>query len=584
MSPPIGRDELRRRAEETLTRQQVVGRGAREGDLERLCHELDVHGVELELQNEELRRSHVELEAARDRYFQLYEQAPVGYLTLDAAGTIVEANLRAAALLGTEAGRLVGSALGRWVSSDQAVVLARHLRDVFATTDRRACELVLLGPGGARRHALVESVAVGAAPGRADRCRTVLVDVTSLREAEHARREAEELLQRREDELWHLQRLETVGQLAPRLAHEYQNLLMAIGGTLREAAEEAERCPAAPCPTRPSLERMRSEVGRGTELAAQVLAFSRKQEHARFPLRVDEQVAGLERTLRSLLRDGAVEVVVTRGAPQAWVLAGRGWIEQVLLNLALNARDAMPRGGRLEVATRPAPLSGQGDDGVALLVKDTGLGMSPEVQARAFEPFFTTKAEREGTGLGLSTVRDLVGRMGGRVTLRSAPGEGSAFEVLLPCTQPTRISSERFTPVAFPPPSQPPAPDRRWTVLVVEDDRLVLRTVEHYLRRAGHEPLLALDPGEALELLAAQQGPVDLLLTDVLLSQGSGQDLARAVRARHPSLAVLYMSALPREELVAQGRIAPDSAAIEKPFTEQQLARSMSEVLQGRRG
>ncbi len=571
---------LRDRAERSLS-SVAASPGSEQG---RLRHELDGHGVELELQSEELRRTQAELQAARDRYFLLYDGAPVGYLTLDPSGAILEANARAAALIDVEPSVLVGSPLGTHVLAE-GPVLATHLREVFAAASTRVCELAVKTRAGQRRSLRAESLAVVGGEGPAH-CRMVLVDVTAIVEADTKRRQLEETLRRREEELVHLQRLETLGTLTARMAHEYRNLFGAMKWSVTGAAQEAHACASGDCRTKPHLERLKGELERANALATQMLALGRKQKPQQVAVEVDAAIAETESVLKSLLGGGGIDVVVTRDAAGAWFLGGTGWLEQIVLNLAMNGRDAMPAGGRLAIASRKLPArSPEARPEVVIEVADSGAGMFPETLAKVFEPYFTTKKGKAGTGLGLSTVRDLITRVDGKISVASQPGRGTTFTVTLPCCP--------APPPKAPPPTTPntrstqtPAPGevkRQRTVLVVEDEPLLLRTFEHYLRAAGHRLLLAGSAQEALDLLERHKGPVDLLLTDVNLPESDGRSLSRSVRARHPSVEVLFMSAMPREHLLEEGKVDATSETIEKPFSAEDLSARIRELFDKRR-
>lgn len=555
--------ELRRKAEALLAGGPAKAFPA-EVDVEqmrRLLHELEVNQAELEMQNDELLRAQVELQAARDRWFELYDLAPVGYLTLDEVGVVLGANLQGARLLGAERARVIGRSLPGLVAGEDRPAIDRHLREVFTGEERRSCEVRLLRPDGTRRHVRIDSTA--AREGASLRCRTILVDVSE-------QRAAEDLLRWRERELLHLQRLESLGRLAAHLAHEYRNLLQGLQGGVERARDGALACSAAhgtACPAQEPLGELEGAAERGSRLVEQVLALARREGGERQPVRLDQVVKELERLIEGML-GRRVGIQLELGAPEAWVLAGPGWLEHVLLNLAGNARDAMPFGGRLHVRTRWEGQSAPRR--VVLSVKDTGTGMSQEVLARAFEPFFTTKPG--GTGLGLSTIRDLVVRMEGRVMLESTPGEGTTVRLALPACSPPGEGD-----------AAPPVRTRRARILVAEDERLILLAVEHYLAGTGHEPLLAADAPEALELARLTRAPIDLLLADLSLP-GGGPELARAVRELHPGVRVLYMSGFSRAQLLEQGAIDPAAESIQKPFSAHQLTTRIDEVLQSSPG
>jgi CheY-like chemotaxis protein len=263
------------------------------------------------------------------------------------------------------------------------------------------------------------------------------------------------------------------------------------------------------------------------------------------------------------------------------VKADRGQIEQVVMNLVVNARDAMPEGGRLTVATRNIELRYSDADQlpgadpgeyVELTVTDTGTGMDAQTLAHIFEPFFTTKEEGKGTGLGLATVAGIIQQSGGHVAALSELGKGSSFRILLPRTaEPVLIAGTKFRP-------SPPTATRN-TVLLAEDDGALRELISEMLTRSGYRVLAAATPAEARRIVREFSGPIDLLLTDVVLPGMKGPDLAEAVSRRWPEMRVLYMSGYPELDPKARGHLPADAPLLHKPFTTEALLRAVSEAL-----
>jgi len=294
-------------------------------------------------------------------------------------------------------------------------------------------------------------------------------------------------------------------------------------------------------------------------------------------------VAEIDGMLRRLL--GVDVTLETEFDPGLWhVLADPSQIEQVVMNLAVNARDAMPRGGRLRITTanRRVPADGeQPSDGVrpgayvTVTVADTGVGMDPDTQARIFEPFFTTKEPGKGTGLGLSTVYGIVRQSGGQVTVESVPGQGSTFTVFLP----------RYE---GPGDALPARPDRRALpggreiLLLVEDEAAVRSSARRLLERYGYTVLEARHGADALRIVEeGASGPVDLVLTDLVMPEMGGRELVERLRTRRPSLKVLYMSGYTEKAITDDGIMPPHTGFVEKPFTVEQLLRRLRELLDG---
>jgi len=399
-----------------------------------------------------------------------------------------------------------------------------------------------------------------------------------------------------EREVHHSRRMEAVGRLASGIAHDFNNILMGIIGCCHLAEGQLGK-------REPALEYV-AEIGnaaeRGVGLVRQLLAFGRQRAKPPEPLHLDPLLRSVRDMLERLLGED-IRLVTTLEA-RGTVLADATQIEQVVVNLAVNAREAMPGGGTLEIATQDVELDA-GDAAahpdlspgryVLLRVADTGVGMSSDVVERAFEPFFTTKGI-DGSGLGLSTVYALVRQLDGHVEVDSRLGVGTTFSVLLPHHGDVPADSvlrfvptdhEELAPVTpgAEPPAAPAEPERA-VVLVVEDDSLVRMTVRFYLEDAGYEVIDAGEPSEALALPDAQLDRVSIVLTDMVMPGMSGRDMMRKLEQRRPSLAAIYMSAYPGDMLVHEGRLEAGLPTLQKPFTEESLARSISEVLTGHAG
>ena len=391
-------------------------------------------------------------------------------------------------------------------------------------------------------------------------------------EAEHALLEAQ---------LRQAQKMESVGRLAGGVAHDFNNHLTVINGYCDMLAAGF---PAGD-PVRESLDEIRAAGERAAALTAQLLAFSRKQIAEPRPLSLNEVVADAGRMLRRLIGED-IEIVTHLAAEPAVVIADLGQVNQVLMNLAVNARDAMPEGGKLVIETEVAeigglcaPLHPDARPGrfVILSVSDTGAGMAPEVMQRIFEPFFTTKKTGAGTGLGLATVYGIVHQSGGWVTAYSEPGRGACFRVYLP---------DAACPAA-PAPALAEADRARdghgsETVLLVEDQPEVLRLTREILRERGYRLLEAANGADALSVAAGHAGPIDALVTDVVMPGMNGPELATRLLQQFPLVKVLFTSGYPAGALGTQGVLNPGMAYLPKPFTAAQLALKLRQVIEAR--
>ncbi|MGH7529535.1 MAG: response regulator [Gemmatimonadales bacterium] len=380
---------------------------------------------------------------------------------------------------------------------------------------------------------------------------------------------------RLEEQLLQAQKMEAVGQLAGGVAHDFNNILTAIVGYADLLAVDlpGDRY-------QEDLDEIRKAARRAAALTRQLLAFSRKQVLEPRVIDVNSLVQNIDKMLRSLIVEN-IELRLGLAPNLAPVRADPTQLEQVIMNLAINARDAMPDGGTLTIETDNVTLdedyaahhvSVVPGEYVMLAVSDTGCGMNEETRARIFEPFFTTKPAGRGTGLGLSTVYGIVKQSGGNIWLYSEPGKGTTFKVYLPTT-----------PEAVERPERPSAGAARTggaeTVLIVEDDEPLRRLAHRAIAAAGYTVLQADRGAMALDIARRHKGRIDLLLTDVIMPDTNGRKLADALRAERPGLKVLFMSGYPDGAIVHHGMLEPGVAYLPKPFTTEGVARKIREVL-----
>jgi len=376
-----------------------------------------------------------------------------------------------------------------------------------------------------------------------------------------------------------VQKMEAVGRLAGGVAHDFNNLLTAILGY---ADLLLDGLPTL-SPLRPDLEEIRKAANRAGALTRQLLAFSRKQVLEMRVLDLNELVADMDKMLRRLLGED-IDVLTKLDPALGAVRADAGQLEQVIVNLAVNARDAMPDGGRLTIETRNTELDDsyvrehvpvQPGRYVMLAVSDTGTGMSAETMSHVFEPFFTTKEPGKGTGLGLATVYGIVKQSGGYVWCYSERGEGggTTFKVYLP-----RVDAPvDQLPARVPLPRTPGSE----TILLVEDEASLRALTRRLLERHGYMVLEAGSADAALALAREHVGPIHLLLADVVLPGASGPTLADELLSRCADLKVLFMSGYTEDAIVHRGVLAPNTAFINKPFSAEGLAAKVREVLDG---
>ena len=379
-----------------------------------------------------------------------------------------------------------------------------------------------------------------------------------------------------ESQLLQAQKMEAVGRLAGGIAHDFNNLLTVIFASSDLTLKHLN----ADDPHRPDVEEIQKAADRAAALTRQLLAFSRQQLLAPQVLDLNALVANLERMLQRVIGED-VELRTALAPALGAVRADPGQLERVIMNLVVNARDAMPQGGKLTIETADAELDRpyaqehlpvQPGRYVMLAVSDTGIGMDPAIKAHIFEPFFTTKEKGKGTGLGLATVYGIVKQSGGYIWVYSEPGRGTTFKIYLP-----RVEADA-EPLA--PRSEPPASLRgSETVLLVEDEEAVRNLTRKALEAYGYAVLAAADGQEALRLASEYDGAIHLLLTDVVMPNMSGRELAGHLASVREETKVLYVSGYTDNTIVHHGVLEPGIAFLQKPFTPEALVRKLREVL-----
>ena len=399
----------------------------------------------------------------------------------------------------------------------------------------------------------------------------------TLREQVQERERAEQALRDSEEQLRQSQKLEALGTLAGGVAHDFNNLLSVIMGF----AQISARAAAADSALREDLAQISEAANRASGLVKQLLAFSRKQVMQPQIVDLNHIVARMETMLNRVI--GEDVVLTTKLEPRlARIKADPGQLEQVIMNLVVNARDAMPTGGKIVIETRNVQLDARYErrpeaiaagPAVMLAVSDTGIGMNEATRRRIFEPFFTTKPPGKGTGLGLSTVYGIVRQSEGSITVYSKPGEGCTFRCYFP---PTTVETQRVDTALGEEPS-----GGAETVLVAEDDVQMRTLLRRCLASGGYMVLEASHGAAALELAAQHKGRIHLLVTDVVMPHMSGNELAQRLQAVRPDLRVLFISGYSDEAIARHGVLAPGAAFLQKPLRPDVLARAVRRILDG---
>jgi two-component system cell cycle sensor histidine kinase/response regulator CckA len=548
-------------------------------ELEERVQEAQALAEQLEASNEELSRSIAAAERARDeaqtaeeRYRSLVDGLPVGVVLMTEEG-IQAANPSAERILGLTADQMQGrsSMDPRWrtIHEDGSPFSGEDHPVVISLRTGEPRSNVVMGvhrPDETMAWIEINSRALYR-PGESTPYAAVAAfgDLTPRKQLE--------------GQLLQSQKMEAVGQLAGGVAHDFNNMLTVIAGysaILLETLEQSD-------PNRADVEEIRRATDRAAGLTRQLLAFSRKQVLQPRVLDLNtEVITGLEKMLRRLIGED-IELVTKLDGDLGLVNADPGQLEQVIMNLAVNARDAMPDGGRLVIETTNVDL-GADHTGrhvgvkpgryVMLAVTDTGRGMSPETMTRMFEPFFTTKEKGKGTGLGLATVYGVVKQSGGDIWVSSEPGHGTTFKLYLP-----RVEYE--TAVSLP----TSVPSRRVagteTILLVEDDETLCVLSRRVLEARGYTVLEARNGHEALALCDQHEGPIDLVATDIVMPGMNGGMLVEHLAVKRPALRVLFMSGYTDDDMLRRGIVDPRMAFLAKPFTPETLASKVREVLDG---
>jgi PAS domain S-box-containing protein len=517
------------------------------------------------------------------------EAAPDAIVGVFPDGRIALVNAQTERLFGYARAELVGQPIEILVPESARTVHPGHRADYFANPRPRpmgaGLRLAARRKDGTEFPAEISLSALetpdGVVVSAAIRDVTDRLEAQAERERLKARAERERL----EARVQQSQRMESLGQLAGGVAHDFNNLLAVMLNYTTFVAEQVDSVAATSAD--PRWSQVRRDIAqvlragqRATQLTHQLLAFGRREVVRPQVINVNDVVGEIQQMLRRTLG----EHIQTHASlePDPWpVLADPGQLEQVLVDLAVNARDAMPEGGTLGVSTAnvvidsgPPPVRPEIEPGryVRIRVSDTGTGIPPEIAERIFEPFFSTKPKGQGSGLGLASVYGIVKQVDGHVWVDSVPGDGATFTVLLPATDLTMTT-----------PAEEPAPRERTrggeVVLVVEDEDALREVTRRILTRNGYEVLTAAHGPEAIKLVENTDRRIDLLLTDVIMPHMLGKELAGRMRDLRPGLPVLYMSGYAQPVLASQGTLDPGVTLVEKPFSETTLLDQVRGVL-----
>jgi len=529
-----------------------------------LIHELRVHQIELEMQSEELRHLQHNLEASQHRYFSLYDQAPVGYLTINEQGLIQEANITAATMFGTAQNDLLKRPITQFIFREDQTVYYLQRNKISEKNEVQAWDMRLLRADGSLFWAHLK-----ATPVINGEYLVTFSDITERKRSE----EEKALL---ESQLHQAQKMESVGRLAGGVAHDFNNLLTVILGGAYLALDELE-------PSQPLYEyvtQIKNAGEKSANLTQQLLAFARKQTISPMVLDLNETVASMLKMLQRLIGE---DIQLTwQPETKLWLVkADPSQIDQILANLCVNARDSIADIGNINIQTGNSVVDEEycvehsdvaPGEYVHISVCDNGCGMDKETMTHIFEPFFTTKGIGEGTGLGLATVYGAAKQNNGFVNVYSEPAIGTTFTIYLP-----RYVGNNDQKLVKDQAEE--SPRGLETILLVEDEPAILNMVAMLLKKQGYTVIAANTPGEAVRLANEHSDKIDLLITDVVMPEMNGRDLAHNLISLSPTLKCLFMSGYTTDVIAHHGVLDEGMHFIHKPFALPDLAIKVRKVL-----
>ncbi|NWF91863.1 MAG: PAS domain S-box protein [Syntrophaceae bacterium] len=509
----------------------------------------------------ERKRAEEELRLSEERFRQFFRNAPMYCYMVSPEGILLDLNKAALDVLGHEREEVVGRPVATIYAPEYYSKVVENLETWEETGRLEEVEMEIITKTGKRRTVILSAGAVRDREGKILHSISVQRDITERKHLEEQLRQA--------------QKMEAIGRLAGGIAHDFNNLLTVIKGTCQLSLLDIREGD----PLRANLKEIEKSAERAADLTRQLLAFSRKQIMEMRVIDINAVIKNLEKMLRRVLGED-IELATFLADGIGRVKADPGQMEQVIINLVLNARDAMPEGGKLTIETCNVELDEEYTEKhfgvergayVLVSISDMGVGMTPEMKEKVFEPFFTTKEVGKGTGLGLSTVYGIVKQSGGNIWVYSEPGQGTTFKIYLPRVEDPLEDLKEKTIKEVPRGSE--------TVLVVEDEDVVRKLAVRLLKTQGYKVLEASDGGKAFMLCEEYKGPIHLVLSDVVMPGVSGRQLVERLKEIHPEAKALYMSGYTENVILHHGVLEKGIDFVQKPFTIETLARKVREVL-----
>jgi PAS domain S-box-containing protein len=541
--------------------------------IQRLVHELRVHQIELEMQNEELRQAHLKLEELKNKYLDLYDFAPVGYMTLNDRGLILEANLTVVKLLGVERTSLIKMFLSHFICQEFVNAYYLYLKQVFESQSRQTCEIKLTRKDGTIFDAQLESIPVQDESGHYIRCRTILSDITERKLAE---KEKENL----RAQLLQSQKMETMGTLAAGIAHDFNNMLTVILGFSDMLLADKNKGDHG----YEELQKIVKTSQDAADLVQKIRIFGRKAEMNLIPLDLNHQIDEVTKLITHTLTK-MIDIDIHLTKDPVIIKADASQIAQMVMNLAVNANEAMAQRGRLSIQTENivldndycrVHLGAKPGPHVLLTVSDTGRGIDKSLMERIFDPFYSTKTRdyRKGTGLGLSVVQGIVQQHGGHITVESEVGKGTIFRMYFPALEHEIVPEYVETKIPY-------SAGGTETILLVEDMELVRDLGVTILEKFGYTVLSAGDGQEALDVYEKEQGNISLVILDILMPRMDGKECLEQLLRINPSVKVIISSGVGQEDLIQDVVKIGAKGAVNKPYGMRQILGMVRQVLDG---
>ncbi|HKI50807.1 MAG TPA: ATP-binding protein [Geothermobacteraceae bacterium] len=547
-TPPEHDDRLRKRAEAHLDKNSRAepDLGAAADPLQ-LLHELQVHQLELEMQNAELRKTRAEVETLLDKYTDLYDFAPVGHFTLDRNGRICSANLTGADLLGIERSRLIDRPFADFLGRDDRPIFAAFLKSSFSCPEKNSCEMPLQIEGESPRRVQIQGIVSQSG----EECRIAVLDVTELHRAKQG--------------LLKNQKLESLGVLAGGIAHDFNNILTAVLGNISLARHQKNH----PEKLSRLLEEAERATVRAKDLTKQLLTFAKGGEPVKRVFNVGEMLR--EATNFAACGSSAkCKIVIPE---DLWPInADAGQISQVIHNLVINAIQAMPEGGRLSVSAENIEPRSGGEKFVKISIADTGSGIPEEHLQLIFEPYFSTKPQ--GSGLGLAVCHSIIKKHGGKIRTDSAPGQGTTFFITLPATAPVAENpSEDHSDLAR----------GQGRILVMDDEAVIRNTAEIMLTALGYQVECTENGSEAIlryRKRMEEGAAFDVVIMDLTIPGGiGGKEALSQLQRIAPQVKAIVSSGYATDPVMASFREYGFSAVLCKPYRLEEMARVMKDLL-----